>query len=217
MITCNELPVLSLHMALPLSGLWVAALEVASDELISGAITLEQDTLSYAGYVVASSWSSGTCRIEAVGGAGGMIRDVEARSYRDATVRTVAGELLAAVGESLETTSTRTVTSATLTYWTRAAGRAALAMSALASSQGARWRVLPSGAVWLGVDAWKTAYRAAGMLELDRDGPAGTVLMASDTIGLVPGVTVGTDRVGRVEHSFGRDEAPRTTYWTVTA
>lgn len=216
MLTANGYPVIELTLRMPLSGLWVASLDVASDEALEGSLTLAQagSGVELTGYVVSSGVVAGTCRLEAVGGAGGLVTDVEARSYQGVTARDVASELLAAVGETLDSSSTRSTVTTSLPYWTRAAGRATTALSRLADALGARWRVRPSGAVWLGLDTFPE-YVDEEALELDRDARAGSVLVGAESIGLVPGVTFRGDRVGRVEHYFSRSDPLRTVYWTV--
>lgn len=217
MITANGAPVVGMRLTLPQSGLWVASLEVDSDEALEGALTLTQAVsgASYIGHIVAAGVVAGTCRLEAVGGSGGLTGELAARSYRDATARTVISELLASVGETLDGTSTRSVMTTALSYWTRAAGRASVALSAVVEALGAQWRILPSGAVWVGSESWPE-FVDDDALELDRDARSGAVLVGADAISLTPGVAFNGDRVGRVEHSFGRDEELRTTYW-VTA
>lgn len=214
MITANGLPVIEMRLTFPLSGLWVASLEVGTEEAITGSCTLAQEgtALSFVGYVVRSGAIGGSCRAKVVGGAGGLVTDVPARSYRGARARSVAGELLAAVGETLATSSTRAVLATELPFWTRAAGRASDAVWRLTDALGARWRVLPSGAVWIGTDAW-TAKPSDDPMELDRDGLHDTVSLAPDTLSLLPGMTLRGEHVGRIEYLFGRDTPLRATAW----
>lgn len=213
MIEANGLPVISLRLTLPVSGLWVASVECISEEALSGAIELTQaDTnVSYLGYAVRSGTLGGSCLMTVVGGRGGLTLDVTAKSYRNVSVKTFLAETLEGVGERLAASSSPELMSTQLPFWTRTAGRTTLALSALTRELDARWRVLPSGDVWVGVDSF--APSNPEVLELDRDFEAESVLVDADDMGLVPGVTVNGDRVGRVEHSFGRDDAPATTYW----
>lgn len=203
-----------MRLTLPLQGAWVAALEVAADEVLTGALALKQDELlTYSGNIVRSGVVAGRCLIEAVGGTGGLLQDVAARSYQGAGARTVVGDLLAEVGETLDSSSTRAVLASTLTYWTRGAGRASTALSTLVDALGARWRVLPSGAVWVGTETYPAVGADYSATELDRDAGAGLVLLAPETIALRPGVALAGERIGRVEHVMSRAEPLRTTAW----
>lgn len=214
MLTVNGAQVVSMRLTLPVSGVWVATFELDSDEVVSGALTLSQSDVAttWAGYAVRSGVVGGSCFVDAIGGAGGLAEDVAARSYREVTAKTVVSEALAAVGEALASTSTRSTLATALPFWTRTAGRASLAISAVADSVGARWRVLPSGQVWFGEETWK-AYAGEEPAELDRDPAASTVILATEAIDLAPGVTLRGERIGRVEHSVSRSEPLRTVAW----
>lgn len=215
MITANEAPVLAMRLTLPAIGLWVCSLDVESEEALVGALTIAQRGFSYAGFVVRAGVVAGRCQLEAVGGSGGIATgQVTARSYNDATVRTVLSDILSDVGEVLDAGgSTRAVLATKLPFWTRSAGRPGAAISALAQAVGARWRVLSSGQIWFGTETWPDVTDTFESLELDRASGAGSVLLAADSIELIPGVTLRGQRVGRVEHTVGSGPL-RTTFWT---
>jgi hypothetical protein len=205
-----------MRLTLPLQGIWVATLQVSADDDLSGALTLENDAVKYSGFVLRGTSVSGTALVDAVGGTGGLGKVIEARSYQGASARDILLDLLTAAGEKLDGASTREILSTALPFWTRARERASLGLSSLSDAVGARWRVRPSGAVWLGAETWPEMPPDYDALELDRDSAAGSVLLAPETIGLMPGVTLRGERVGRVEHVM--DEEPiRTTFWLETA
>jgi len=217
MITANGQPVLAMRLTLPVQGIWVATLQVSTEDDIEGTLTLEQDdSVRYTGAVLRGAAVNGVALVEAVGGTGGLGRDLAARSYQGASARAIIGDLLAGVGERLDGGATRSVLSTTFAYWTRAAGRASVALSSVVDALAARWRVLPSGAVWVGTETWPAVPSDYDALELDRDPAAGSVLLAPEMFSLVPGVTLRGERVGRVEHVQGTDEL-RTTFWLEAA
>jgi hypothetical protein len=213
LMTINGAEVLAMRLTLPLTGVWTLSADVSSGDAITGALTLEQDTLTYSGTVLRSGVSTGVCRLEAVGGAGGLGAGVAARSYQGVAARQVLADLLADASERLDSASTRAVLGETLSYWTRAGGRASAAMQTLADALGTRWRVKASGAVWVGDETWPKVGSDYDATELDRDYAAGNVLLAPESLALVPGVMLGDDKVGRVEHVVSRDSPLRTTYW----
>lgn len=210
--TLNGREVLAMRLTMPAVGIWVLSAELSADAPVEGAVVLEQGGVTMRGATVRSGALSGSCRIEAVGGTGGLLRQLGARSFHGVTARSVLSDVLASAGESLDASSSRSALASTLAYWTRARGRASEAVATLASALGAKWRVLPSGSVWMGLEAWPrpTGYEYE---ELDRDAGGGTVLLAPETVGLAPGMLLGADRVGRVEHIVGPDTPLRTTYW----
>lgn len=209
--TCNGSPILSLRLSLPPVGNWVAEVDVDSDTELTGPIEIADEAVTYTGVVAPgrSGLFVGHWRAYVVGGAGGLAQDVEARSYQRVTAMDVVSDLLGTVGETLSAASTRAALSQPLTYWTRSAGRASVALTALCEALGARWRVLPSGEVWVGTETWPDV---APPLELDRDDPQGSRLLAPDTLELVPGVSLDGFHVGRVEHTI-EDNRLRTTVW----
>lgn len=213
-VTLGGAPVLSLCLVRPLQGDWTASLECAAEEAPTGLVELADERIAYRAGVLRAGVVSSLCRAELVG-APGMRRDIPARSYRDAAVRTIVSDILSAAGERLDAASTAATLSRRLPFWTRARGRASEALSVLTDAIGATWRVLPTGAVWVGTETWVAASEQVEdtTLELDRDDAAGTVLLAAETIELGPGVTLRGRRVGRVEHAFGRGEHLRTLFW----
>jgi hypothetical protein len=215
-ITANGYDVLAMRLTLPVQGIWVATLRVSADEDLSGALTLENDAVKYSGFVLRGTSVSGAALVDAVGGTGGLGNVIDARSYQGASARDILVDLLAAAGEKLDGTSTRQVLSTALPFWTRTAERASLALSSLSDALGARWRVRPSGVVWMGTETWPEMAPDYEAIELDRDSAASTVLLAPETIALTPGVTLRGERVGRVEHVMGEEEL-RTTFWLETA
>lgn len=217
MITLSGNPVLSMRLTLPERGNWVLAAEVdvpeASDDALEGAVTLTQDDVTLSGTVIRTGLIGGVCRLEAVGGKGGLRGDVVARSFQGLTARSILADTLGACGETQSALSTRSVLTTALPYWTRSAGRSSTALSVLADALGARWRVTHSGEVWFGLDTWPSMAEGYDADELDADPSSGLVLLGPETIALVPGVTYQGRRVGRVEHTVGRDSALRTTFW----
>jgi hypothetical protein len=206
-------PVLALRLTLPTEGAWFAAVELDAEEAPRGVVELEDAAITYRGAVLRSGVVSGVCRAELVGGTGGLVRDVPARSFRDVTARVLFEDLLSSVGEALDPSSTRPILASRLPFWSRAAERASRALSTLTGALEGRWRVLPWGTVWIGTESWSEASESLVALELDRDDAASSVLLATETLELRPGVTLDGRRVGRVEHAFGRDEPLRTTFW----
>lgn len=216
-ITLADLSVLALRLTFPISGAWTATLELDADEAPAGAVDLSDGTNVYQGFIVRAGVVSGVCRADVIGGAGGLLQDVPARSFQDSSARAILTDLLGSVGENLDPASTAAVLGAQLPYWTRAGVRASTALSSLCDALGARWRVSPSGQIWVGTETWPAAPESALPFELDRDDAAGTVFVAPDDLGLVPGIVLEGRRVGRVEYSLERDGGLRADYWVETS
>ena len=209
-ITVNGLPVLSLSMLLPGIGVGVIEVDASGDTALSGTVAIKDDSLSWAATAVRSGVFTGRSRAKLVLGTGGMRAEIPAKSYTGVTVKSVLTELLAAAGESFDTESTASVLSRVLPYWTRPKATAATAISGLAHSVGAVWRVRPSGKVWFGVDSYAT--QTFAHVAIDQDDIEGRYTIASDHLELRPGVTFNGRRVSRVRHVVN-DAGARTHYW----
>jgi hypothetical protein len=214
-LACNGLSVVEGRVTLPRVGVWVANLDIVADDddPLAGAVEITDDGIGYFGTVLRSSAVSGSCRALVVGGAGGFSKLVDARSYQRATGKTIVADLLAAVGERLDASATHAKLSEVLPYWTRGTVRAGSALASIVEALGLTWRVLPSGATWVGEDAFTKQADAEAHLELDQDGSAGLVELAPDAAILQPGMVLKGRRVGRVEHLVTREKSLRTTFW----
>jgi len=209
--TANDAIVLALRLTLPKRGNWFAELEVDADAPLASAVVTRDAQHAFVGTALRQGVVTGTCRIELVGGAGGLRGDVPARSFIGVTARSVVLDTLAAAGERLAATSDTAILGRVLPYWTRIAGRADEALSVLTDDLGCLWRVLDDGSVWIGAEAYPEVTLDAD--EIDLDGGAQTVVIAPTSLSLRPGVTLNGRRVGRVEYSFGRDAPLRAVHW----
>lgn len=213
LLTCNGQPVVGGILSFPPVGNWFASLEVASTEAISGAVRIADSAVTLSGTTIRSGYAYGLARVDVVGGKGGLRRDVPARHFSSTTARVVAADTIAAAGEALDGKSSGALLGSRLPFWSRYKGSASEALSTLAASLGGVWRVMDSGAVWFGTEAWPKAPESMDGTELDRDGAAGTVTIAPDTIALRPGFALSGTRVGRVEHYLEPDGPLRTVFW----
>lgn len=222
LVTLQGLPVLSLLLTRPLVGAWQAIAEVDyqdSTEAFDGLLELKDERVTYSGTALNHGTISGVARLQMVGGRGGLVKELErAQHFRNVTVRTLLDSLLAAAGERLDATSTRDVMDRRVAFWSFPCERVSVLLSELGDRLGVAWRVLPNGNVWFGADTFPTVADdvAATFFELDRDDAASNVLLATSSLELGPGVTSGGRRVGRIEHSFSRDEPLRATFWNAT-
>lgn len=221
--TLQGLPVLSLLLTRPLVGNTVATVEVdyqSSDELFDGLLELKDQAVTYKVTSEHSGIISGVARVNLVGGNGGLLEDVPPRHFREVTVRTLIESLLDLAGEKLDPSSTASVMSRVLPFWSWGGdpqtNRASKHLTSLTDKLECHWRVLPNGKVWVGTESWNPVSEelADASLELNRDDADGNVLLGTETLELGPGVTLAGRHVGRVEHFFDRQSSLRTTFWT---
>jgi hypothetical protein len=218
--TANNLPILSGTISLPRVGAWQCVLELGTEDdtqapVEGSAITIKDGVRSFVGTITRSGIVSGRVSLRAAGGAGGLRNPVPANSWTNVPLRIPLRDTLAAVGETLNTTVVSSLLETRLDHWTRAAGPAGSALSAMLEPQGASWRVLADGTVWAGVETW-TDQKVAGGEVLEPDPELGTFTIASDSLELEPGRTFLGRKVSRVEHRI-ESGSVRTFYWVEDA
>ena len=219
--TINGKDVVSATLSVPRTGVWRldAVLDVLPPATIGAALTLTigegkaQATWTAQAFRLADNF--GRLELRAVGGAGGLAHQLPGQSYREAPARAVLTDLLGAVGESLAPSSTAALLDTVLPRWSRQEGPASAQLAQLVAELGATWRMLPTGKVWVGVEAWPAA--ATFALDVMSKSPADgrTVLGAIEGHRLLPGTTFQGQRVAYVEHQILPDSL-RTSVWFET-
>lgn len=194
-------PVVAGTITLPRFGRWVADLELASAPPAPGSlVTLSAPGLALTGHVARVGAFTGTSRVRAVAGAGGLPRPLRAAAFRSMPVSLLLADVLDQVGERASSTIAEDVAGRTLLAWVRPAMSAGAALSTLAEILGVLWRILADGTVWLGEDKW-LASPAAGVL-LDADPLGRAIHVGFETMGLLPGTTWNGARVDVVTHDI---------------
>jgi hypothetical protein len=211
--TLNGHPVLGAELMAPLAGRWTATVEVDTTEALTGAAELRIGGVAWRGYVFRGGLdeASDVWRGRIVGGAGGLDRVVAARSWRGLQpARGLLTELLTEVGEALAPDSGAEV-DANLARWSRVDGPAHRALAFLAGAVGARWRVRPDGAVWVGAETWPELFEPEGALTelLSTDPATGAAAYSLSGGYVLPGQTWQGRRVAGVVYRLdgGRDRA----------
>lgn len=202
--------VLGGSMELGLLGVWHARLELDVEEgLVAQAVTLEVDgrapTPAVFGGAIrrAEAWQ-GRARAVMVGGAGGLLREVPPREYVTApTAAELVADVVAAAGERVD--ASVSLGTVGLPRWSRAMEPAAQALGAIARAFGLGWRMLDTGAIWVGVETWPAASQAvaAGLYVQGDDGELGVLTVAPDDALVRPGTTVLGRRIRRVVFDLG--------------
>lgn len=168
MITANGYPVLQGRIVRPFEGRWSAALQVDTDTALASPVELLDTDSDFR--AVASVRRGGvfldTGHVRLVAGAGGLLEEVPARSYRTVPARLVLAQLLAETGEALSERADAGLLATLLPYWTRPAGTADRALARLVTHLGATWRADLDGTVWIGTDTWPIV-ELEGALEED--------------------------------------------------
>lgn len=170
---------------LPLSGVWVADLDVDTDTELAGQVVVTADGQSFTGTIIAGAVSHGLWRGRIVGGAAGLRAEIPARAYRGALLADVLADVLAEAGETADPSSAALDVNAQL--WHRLAGPASATVADVARAAGLSWRVTPAGAVWVGAEAWPDAPDGDVTL-VDTDPRRSTYTVSGDVWTILPGL-----------------------------
>lgn len=208
LMTCAGVDVLDAEIHLCARGAWWARARLDSSKTPSGRVTLSAEGgLSLSGFVVTGGVFTDVSHVHIVGGAGGLSKVQAAAAWQNAQLRDPLDAALSAAGESLSSTVASTVLSVQLPAWTRAAETTVRAIDGLcgaasaATGQAITWRVLPDGAVWLGVETWPAQDIPAGSDLLEAFPAEGRYVIGADTPSLLPGVALaGVGNVVAVDH-----------------
>ncbi len=226
LVTINDVPVLSGSIAMPLIGVWTADVVIDQPDgtgFDAGTrVTISSaDGAELVGTVAAGRSGSflDSVHVRVLGGAGGMSRTAQPRSYASpsAYVRDVLNGLASDSGETLSADIPSSVSAAPLNAWSVMAVPVSQALVTLinAVSEGSSWRLLPDGTLWIGTESWPTASPAVDILS--QNPVDGTYDLGVNTVSVIPGVTLeNVGQVARVEHQI-LPEKIRSRVWTTMA
>lgn len=206
--TVAGLPAVSGHIHLPRIGTWTADIRLDSDTAPTKRVelVLADGALHLVGTVVPGGTGPvrGSVQVRLVGGAGGLRRTLAAAGYHNVPLSVPLRALLSDAGEVLAPEADAGALGTMLPRWARMAVPAARSLEALAARTAMSWRVLPSGAVWLGPERWRAA---AGDYQVLEDVPQQrSVWLSSDAPSVLPGQVLLGRPVGHVAHHFGPEE-----------
>lgn len=170
---------------LPLSGVWVADLDVDTDAELAGQVVITADGQIFTGTVISGAVSHGLWRGRIVGGAAGLRAELPARAYRGALLADVLADVLAEAGEAADPSSAALDVNVSL--WHRLAGPASSTVAEVARAAGLVWRVTAAGAVWMGAETWPDAPDGDVTL-IASDPRRGTYTVSGDVWTILPGL-----------------------------
>jgi hypothetical protein len=110
----------------------------------------------------------------------------------------VVADILRDSGETISSESDQALLDKQIAGWHRMGGPGKNALTQVLKPQGATWRVLRDGTVWVGTDGWPEVEPNGTVLDVQHGD--GVVLSAPDTPDAVPGIVVSGHRIVQVVH-----------------
>lgn len=208
MTTLNGYPCDALTLTVPRVGAWTADVELVDAPALTGSVELVVDGRTRRGFVHRGGVESGRWRGRIVGGAGGLQGILGPTAFADTTLAVVLEETLREAGETLAPTSGDLT--ATVARWARVAGPTHHTVADVARAAGYAWRVLDSGAVWVGPETWEALALGADLDVIEHDPATGRYDLGGVAAQSIdPGRVVTLDgdvvRAGSVEHRLDDD------------
>lgn len=207
--------VLEAIVNMPLKGAWKATLLLDGDD---SAVPQQQlfvrlEGLEFVGTPLdPPKRDGGQIRAILWGGAGGMRKELPARSYLAPSVRTVLNAILSEAGETLSDTVESALLDQKLAGYVRAKGLTVEAIDQLADDLGVSWRVLRDGTVWLGTETWPTVEIDEDVTTLEAETEDGARYHA-DKPDLLPGIVIDGQRIKAVVHHISSNKVTTHTHY----
>lgn len=209
-IVLDDEAVTSLHLSVPHSGAWVADVQYVSDVVPTGQVVLSDGTRSLQGFVVRAGEISGLVKARIIGGRGGLIKTVPAKSFRAATLRNILSDTLTAAGETLSHGSSSSLMGTLVQHWTRIEGKAAECIGTVTAAHEALWRVNDDGSIWVGLDTTSVSESTARVKDVHEQ--HGFAEIFPDGFDLQPGTLFEGRLIRRVAYSI-HDGHLRGLFW----
>ncbi len=208
--TVNGIEVVEGRLSLPRSGVWHGAFMLDALDLPAGRIELVIGGQRFLGSARRSGNSQYGWLVQVVAGAGGLSKEVRAKSYSNVPLRIPLQDILTTAGERLAPNVAPELLSRTLASWSMVRAPGATALEHLLLTVPATWRMLPGGSLWLGVESWPENDFAYELLEEDPLHDRCTILCEQPSV--LPGQTFRRRRVSYVDHML-EPEQFRTVVW----
>ncbi len=195
LVTLNGVTVTRCRVQVPAWGVWFADVECASGDVLTGAVTLVVDDVTFRGTILSGGTVETRTRYRIAGGAGQWGKRIAAKAYiNDLGVKSskVVTDAAAECGETVGTLPSGTAGSS----FVRAEGPASAVPDELYPRG---WYVDEAGVTQIGART-STTYEG-GAVRTATDAARGTIeLAAPSLVGLVPGVVVDGITAVDVEH-----------------
>ena len=215
-LNCNQTSAIYARIRMPRIGLWDAQMKLDSRDTFSSGqsvtITSSDASFSIKGTVIRSGVFDGVTHIRVVAGAAGLAKAVPSKPYQGATLKTIASDLLSAVGETLSSTSDSSALGAVQKFWVRTAGPANVALYRIVEECAtAGWRALNDGTIFIGNDTYPAAPGTTFTLKERWFGEGRAVVQSQSPFFLpaqtvtLPGFTGSPQKISVVVHEFQKD------------
>lgn len=217
LVTVDGIAAFRGRIGLPRVGVWIAELELDTTDALAGAVEVQIATgPTLRGTVVRGDTYAGQLHTRIVGGAAGMTKLATPKHYNGPVISTVLTDLARTAGEKVSGSIARATAGRALQAWTvlgTSIGEQLAVLITRGLPAGHAWRILPDGSLWVGLESWPEAdLDDDDWTELARHARERRLDLGLSAPRLLPGTTLGPDRIDYVDHRFGPDGV-RATAW----
>lgn len=201
-------------LALPRIGVWHAEVKVDADTdvtLTPGAaakIEVNGGELDLVGTIIRAVEYQGVTQVRVVAGGGGLQIPATPKFYGPGKVGDVLTGTLLDSGDVVSADADAGMLGAALSSWTTIKAPIGRQIAELLRPiDGAAWRFLPDGSLWVGPETWPDTDVADDAWQtLDYDHWNGILKLGVLSPTLLPGTTVGGFRIDRIEYTIAGDK-----------
>lgn len=208
-MTANGTACHKARIQLPRIGAWHADLVIDALDAsnFEGQVTLSiaDGRIQLQGTALRYGVQYGVVMARVIGGGAGLGTILAAKSYQNATVKTVLSDICSAAGENLSSVADPKTIATQLPFWNRFSLTAGRAIQAVLENLGVAWRVVADGSIFVGPDTYPPT-SMKGALILDTAPEQNRLDFYADVPKLFPGEGWNGRSVSRVEHNFTEDQ-----------
>jgi hypothetical protein len=201
-IKVNNIQAISAVVSHPLTGAWTSECVIDSHDALTVGDTvsiLVADIMEFKGTVTRAGAYGGRSEIRVIGGANGLSKVINGKSYKKPTLGLILTDILSEAGETLTAGIDSAILSYPFPHWCRATNPARRELVLLLAERDNNWRILPNGEVWVGTDDWTDSDIDEYVIETT-DSKAGRIVIGSERPTLSPGEVFEEKRIQTIVH-----------------
>lgn len=214
----NEQPIVQCSLMLPKVGAWMANDTLIDSDFefnIGDSITMKFLDQTFKGTILDTGVYRGFQQCSIIGGTGRFPEELESASYNSITVGQVVNDIARKTGHTVSANSDQNLLNQTLAGWNILKMKASLSLVKLLSLQGAIWRILPDGTLWVGYENYKPV-NLDDFLIIEKFPDQARWNIYNEDYLIQPLNSIDGNEIQQVEYYISADELTQTVFFTDT-
>lgn len=214
----NEQPIVQCHLMLPKIGAWMAndvLVDTDQEFNIGDSITMNFLDQTFKGTVLDTGVYRGFQQCTIIGGSGKFPDQLESSSYNSIPLGQIVNDIARKTNHTVSTTSDQNLLNHNLVGWNILKMKASLALVKLLESQGAIWRILPDGTLWVGYESY-TPLNTNDFLVIEKFPEQARWNVYNEDYLVQPLSFLDGNNIQQVEYYVAADDLQQTLFFTST-